>query len=209
MNDKPLGNIFIVAAPSGGGKTSLVDRLTSSMENVAVSVSHTTRAKRPGEIEGEHYFFVSEDEFRRMVAQGEFIEYATVFGHQYGTSHAQIEARLNQGIDVVLDIDWQGALQIKRCFQNAVSIFILPPSCEALRQRLEGRRQDLPEVIDRRMQRAQDEMSHYTAFDFLVVNDTFECALADLRAIVLSYRLKLAYQKHKQRKLLSLLLNAQ
>lgn len=209
MNEKPLGNIFIVAAPSGGGKTSLVDRLTSSMENIAVSVSHTTRAKRPGEVEGEHYFFVDDGTFEQMVQKDGFIEHATVFGYQYGTSHAQIEERLRQGIDVVLDIDWQGALQIKRRFPNAISIFILPPSYEALRQRLEARQQDNPDVIDRRMQRAQDEMSHYTMFDYLVVNDTFECALADLRSIVLSYRLKLAYQKHKERKLLSLLLNAQ
>jgi guanylate kinase len=209
MNDKPLGNIFIVAAPSGGGKTSLVDRLIACTDNMAVSVSHTTRAKRPGEVEGEHYFFVDESMFSEMVERGEFIEHATVFGHHYGTSHIQIEQRLQEGIDVVLDIDWQGALQIKQRFPHAVSIFILPPSYEALRQRLEARQQDKPEVIEGRMLRAQDEMSHYVVFDFLVVNDTFECALADLRAIVLSYRLKLTYQKYKQRKLLSLLLNAQ
>ncbi len=209
MNEQPLGNLFIVAAPSGGGKTSLVDRLTSSMENIIVSVSHTTRDKRPSEVDGEHYFFVDEHMFQQMVVDEAFIEHATVFGHQYGTSHAQIEMRLKQGTDVVLDIDWQGALQIKRCFQHAVSIFILPPSYEALRQRLEARQRDNPDVIETRMQRAQDEMAHYRDFDFLIVNDTFECALSDLRSIILSYRLKLAYQMHKQRKLLSLLLATQ
>lgn len=209
MNEQPLGNIFIVAAPSGGGKTSLVDRLMSIMDNMAVSVSHTTRDKRAGEVDGEHYFFVDEQTFQKMVEEDAFIEHAAVFGHHYGTSYIQIEERLKQGVDVVLDIDWQGAMQIKQRFKNAVSIFILPPSCEALRQRLEARQRDNPDVIEMRMQRAQDEMAHYSEFDFLIVNDTFECALSDLRSIVLSYRLKLAYQTYKQRKLLSLLLSAQ
>jgi guanylate kinase len=178
------GKLFIFSAASGTGKTSLARALVERMPRVSFSVSHTTRAPRPGEQHGVHYYFVAREEFDRMVAAGEFVEHATVFGNSYGTSRMAIEDKLNAGESVILDIDWQGARAIKRQMPEAVSIFILPPSRAALRARLAGRGQDSQEVIDRRMQEAVSEMSHYHEFDRVVVNDDFEAALADLMAIL-------------------------
>lgn len=209
MSEKTNGTLFIVAAPSGGGKTSLVRVLVGSMEAMAISVSHTTRKMRPGEQDGIHYFFIDQSEFMQMVNDNAFIEHAKVFEHYYGTSEAQIKNRLAEGIDVVLDIDWQGAQQIKRIFPDSVSIFIIPPSLGVLRERLIARGQDEPAVIDRRMQQAQEEMSHYGEFDYVVVNDEFDHASRDLQAIVRANRLKTAKQSVRQRQLLSFLLGSQ
>jgi guanylate kinase len=178
------GKLFIFSAASGTGKTSLARALVEAMPEVSFSVSHTTRAPRPGEQHGVHYYYVTREEFDRMVAAGEFLEHATVFGNSYGTSRKAIEDQLRDGRSVVLDIDWQGARAVKKQMPQAVSIFILPPSREALRERLTGRKQDSAEVIDRRMREAISEMSHYNEFDYLVVNDDFAAALADLQAIV-------------------------
>lgn len=202
-----LGNIFIVAAPSGGGKTSLVRQLIRVLDDIEVSISHTTRAKRPGEKEGVDYFFVNETRFLEMVNDNDFVEHAQVFNHYYGTSVAQINARLSAGIDVVLDIDWQGAQQIRRIFPQAISIFVVPPSLDVLKQRLKNRQQDKDEVIADRMHRAQDELSHFSEFDYLIVNDDFEKATFDLQAIVTANRLTLQRQSAKVGKLLSFLLS--
>jgi guanylate kinase len=206
MAGNDSGNLYIVAAPSGGGKTSLVRNLIETLDDIEVSISHTTRAMRPGEQDGVDYFFVDESEFIDMVNNNGFVEHARVFNHLYGTSVAQIKKRLEQGIDVVLDIDWQGAEQIRRTFATAVSVFIIPPSLDALKQRLMNRRQDNDDVISDRMIKAQDELSHYPEFDFLIVNDTFEHAAMDLRSIVIANRLKMGRQVNKQSKLLSFLL---
>jgi len=178
------GKLFIFSAASGTGKTSLAKALVESTPDVAFSVSHTTRAPRPGEQHGVHYYYVTHEEFDRMVANGEFVEHATVFGNSYGTSKQAIEDQVKSGKSVILDIDWQGARAIKKWRPEAVSIFILPPSRAALRERLTNRKQDSQEVIDRRMREAVAEMSHYSEFDLLVVNDDFDAALEDLHAIL-------------------------
>ncbi|ARG96722.1 guanylate kinase [Legionella micdadei] len=203
------GNLIIVAAPSGGGKTSLVRKLVSGLENIEVSISHTTRKMRPGEKDGVDYFFVTEQQFLEMIDANAFVEHAQVFNHYYGTSVKQINARLAAGIDVVLDIDWQGAQQIRSIFSDAISVFIIPPSLEILQKRLFDRRQDNEEVIGNRMQRAQDELSHFSEFDYLIVNDDFEKASFELQAIVIANRLRMSRQKREQGKLLSFLLASQ
>lgn len=209
MMDNNSGNLYIVAAPSGGGKTSLVRHLVTTLNDIEISISHTTRAIRPGETDGADYFFVDKAQFLDMVNNNAFIEHAHVFDHLYGTSMAQITARLQQGIDIVLDIDWQGAEQIRRVFPKAVSIFIVPPSLEELEKRLMNRRQDNNEIISDRMKKAQDELSHYPEFDYLIVNDNFEHAAVELRAIVIANRLQIERQVNKQAKLLSFLLSSQ
>ncbi|GMQ90226.1 MAG: guanylate kinase [Gammaproteobacteria bacterium] len=178
------GTLFVLSAPSGAGKSSLAKALVDSMPNMAVSVSHTTRPRRPGEQQGIHYFFIDEPEFQAMVEAGRFLEHARVFGHHYGTSREAVEELLGQGKNVILDIDWQGARAIKRQMPQAKTIFILPPSQAALRGRLAGRGQDSREVIEQRMRAAVSEMTHYSEFDYKVVNDDFDAALQDLRAIV-------------------------
>lgn len=188
------GNLFVVAAPSGGGKTSLVKKLIETIPGLQVSVSHTTRAIRPGERDGRDYYFVAEAEFNRQIEADFFLEHAEVFGHYYGTSIQQLQEKQAQGYDVLLDIDWQGAKQIKQLFPEAVLVFILPPSLDALRARLMARAQDKPEVIEARMQKAQSEMQHFQEFDYLVINDDFDKALAELSLIVLSDRLKTSRQ---------------
>lgn len=203
------GNLFIVAAPSGGGKTSLVKHLIQALDHIEVSISHTTRRMRPGETHGVDYFFIEENQFMTLANAGAFLEYAHVFNHLYGTSMNQIKSCLEQGIDIVLDIDWQGAAQIKQAFPEAVSIFIIPPSIDELKQRLMNRRQDKDEIISERMKKAQDELSHYSEFDYLIVNDTFEHAAKDLEAIVIANRLRIERQVNKQSKLLSFLLSSQ
>ena len=176
--------LFVIAAPSGGGKTSLITALLKRDDQVSLSISHTTRPPRPGEIDGVHYHFVDEQTFIDRVEQDAFLEYARVYDHWYGTSRTTVEGILERGYDVLLDIDWQGARQIKRNFPNCCTIFILPPSLEALRMRLSKRAQDSEEVIDRRMRAARAELSHGGEFDYLIVNDDFDQALADLHSIV-------------------------
>ena len=209
MADAYAGNLIIVAAPSGGGKTSLVRKLVTSLPEIEVSISHTTRKKRPAEKDGVDYFFVDEQQFMAMIEANAFIEHALVFNHYYGTSVAQINTRLQAGVDVVLDIDWQGAQQIKDIFPDAVSVFVIPPALDTLKQRLLDRRQDNEEVISSRMRRAQDELSHFSEFDYLIVNDDFNKAAAELQAIVIANRLRMARQVNQQGKLLSFLMASQ
>ena len=184
------GNLYVVAAPSGAGKSSLVNSLLEVDSHLLVAVSHTTRAPRGQEVDGREYHFCSEAAFRSMVEHGDFLEHAEVHGHLYGTSRTAIESRITGGQDVMLEIDWQGALQIKALFPNAVLIFILPPSWEELLQRLHRRGEDRPEVIDKRMANARIEVSKARHFDFVIINALFETALFDLKAIVHSQRLK-------------------
>jgi guanylate kinase len=188
------GNLFVVAAPSGAGKSSLVKALLELDSRVQPSVSHTTRAPRGQEKHGREYFFISQQEFDAMVAANAFVEWATVHGQRYGTSKKAIEERMAQGADVILEIDFQGAIQIKKIFANAICIFILPPSWEELRSRLERRGEDAPEVIDMRMRNAAIEVAQVDKFDFVIINELFDRALFDLKAIVHSQRLKFAAQ---------------
>lgn len=191
---EPPGSLFVVAAPSGAGKSSLVKALLEIEAKLSVSVSHTSRAPRGQEQDGREYHFVSRERFQAMVAEQAFVEWAEVHGNLYGTSRAGIEARLAQGEDTVLEIDYQGALQIKRLFPSAVLIFILPPSWEELRQRLMRRGDTEPDVIERRMAAARNEVAQARHFDFVVVNALFETALFDLKSIVHAQRLKYAAQ---------------
>lgn len=184
------GILYVIAAPSGAGKTSLVNALLEENLGLQVSVSHTTRPKRSNETEGLSYHFTTEAEFQRMVAEGAFLEHAEVFGHYYGTSSAWVEEQLASGKDVLLEIDWQGAEQIRRVFPDCVDIFILPPSRAVLRERLEGRGQDAAEVIEGRLAKAREEMSYYASFRYLVVNDDFDRALQGLSSVVVAERLK-------------------
>ncbi len=193
------GNLFVVAAPSGAGKSSLVKALLELDSHLAVSISHTTRAPRGQEQNGREYWFISEAEFRQMVDRGEFFEWAEVHGNLYGTSRAAIEARIAAGDDVVLEIDWQGALQIKKLFPHAVLIFILPPSWDELLQRLKRRGEDGDDVIERRMTNARVEVAQARHFDFVIINALFETALFDLKAIVHAQRLKYAAQRRTKK----------
>lgn len=189
------GNLFVVAAPSGAGKSSLVKALRSFDARVYPSVSHTTRAPRGQEKHGREYFFASEQEFDAMVANNAFVEWANVHGKRYGTSKKGIEDRLANGEDVLLEIDYQGALQVRESFPHAVLIFILPPSWEELRSRLENRGEDAPEVIEVRMKNAEVEMAQVEKFDFVIINELFESALFDLKAIIHAQRLKYVSQR--------------
>ncbi len=189
------GNLFVVAAPSGAGKSSLVKALMELDARVQPSVSHTTRAPRGQEKHGREYFFVSQQEFDAMVLADAFVEWAHVHGHRYGTSKKAIEERIAQGADVILEIDFQGALQIRKAFANAVLIFILPPSWEELRSRLERRGEDEPDVIDLRLQNAALEMAQARAFDFVIINELFDRAVFDLKSIVHAQRLKFSAQR--------------
>ena len=200
------GQLYIVSAPSGAGKTSLVRALLTQDVQVEVSVSHTTRAPRPGERDGEHYHFVSDDAFARLVADDAFLEHAQVFDRRYGTARTGVAARLAAGRDVILEIDWQGARQVRAAFPEAQSVFIVPPSVGELRRRLSGRGQDAAEVIERRMRDAVSEMSHYVEFDYLVINDDFGHALEDLKAIFRANQLLQAPQQMRHGGLLSELL---
>lgn len=193
------GNLFVVAAPSGAGKSSLVKALLELDAQLMVSVSHTTRAPRGQEQHGREYLFTSKEEFRAMVERGDFFEWAEVHGNLYGTSRAAIESRMAAGEDVVLEIDWQGALQIKKLFPNAILIFILPPSYEELHQRLQRRGEDGPDVIVERMANSRHEVAQARHFDFVIINALFETALFDLKAIVHAQRLKYAAQRRRRR----------
>lgn len=200
------GSLFVVSAPSGAGKTSLLKALIEAIPSLQVSISHTTRPIRPGEIDGKHYHFISEEKFQAMVQEKAFIEHAEVFGHHYGTARRGVEATLSQGIDTLLEIDWQGAAQVRNLFPQAISIFILPPSLQALKDRLEGRKQDTPDVIKRRSIKAKTEIAQYHYFDYLVTNDEFATALSSLKAIIQANRLTQARQATKYAKLLAELL---
>ena len=184
------GNLFIITAPSGAGKTSLVRALLDGDDQIKLSVSHTTRPPRPGEEDGVHYHFVAESKFVELLGHGDFLESAQVHGAYYGTSQSTVNTVLAQGLDLILEIDWQGAQQVRKQYPEAISIFILPPSMEALEQRLNNRAQDSAEVIARRLAAARDEMRHVAEFDYVTINDRFEHALEDLRAIVRSQRLR-------------------
>ena len=208
-----MANLFIIAAPSGCGKTSLVEALIKKTENLCVSVSHTTRPPRPDEVNGINYYFVSINEFEEMIKNNAFVEHATVFDNHYGSSTKLIREKLNKGVDVILEIDWQGARQVKENMPNSVSIFILPPSNEALLARLKQRAQDNDETINKRMSDAQNQMQHFNEFDYLVINDDFNSALNDLNLIICRpgkdserFNLSLSVQSKKYIKLLKKLI---
>ena len=211
MSSKAPGGLFIVSAPSGGGKTSLtrasIDHLAKQGILAEISVSYTTRAPRAGEQEGVHYHFVDHPVFEAMIAKGDFLEHAQIYGERYGTARARTEALRAQGRDVILDIDWQGARQIKAKAPDAVGIFILPPSLTKLEQRLRSRRQDSEDAIQRRLTQARDEMSHYAEYDYLIVNKEFETALAELVAIFMARRLGRPAQEIKHKSLIQKLLS--
>jgi guanylate kinase len=200
------GKLYIVSAPSGAGKTSLLSRLVPEVDFLSLSVSHTTRSPREGETDGVHYHFVSIADFESELEKGTFLESAKVFGNYYGTSEAAINSQLHDGQDVILEIDWQGAQQVRKRITDVISIFIVPPSVEALRERLGSRGQDADEIINKRMQQAQNELSHYPEYDYLVFNDDFEVALADLKAIFASNRLKMERASVAEQKKLQALL---
>ena len=191
------GCLFIIAAPSGGGKTSLVSALLEQDSRLALSISHTTRPARPGEINGRHYHFVSTSEFETMANDGDFMEHARVFDHHYGTNRNSVATQLQQGRDVILEIDWQGARQVRTVFPDCCLIFIIPPSLDVLRTRLTGRGQDSAEVIQRRMRDARAEISHWDEFDQLVVNNNFDLALEELRSIINDHRKQRTHKVNK------------
>ncbi len=195
MRHSSRGTLFIVSAPSGAGKTSLLKRLKEELSGVVISVSHTTRSKRPGEVDGKDYFFVSYEEFETLLSQDAFLEYARVFDNYYGTSRQQVLENLEKGLDVILEIDWQGARQVRVKIPDSRSIFILPPSLKVLEKRLRSRAQDSEETIARRMRDARNEMSHFHEYDYLVVNDEFEHALSDLKCILIADRLRMERQQ--------------
>jgi len=201
------GTLYIISAPSGAGKTSLVNALAKTLDNVKVSISHTTRQKRPGETEGVNYHFVSPTEFQEMMENGGFLEYAQVFGNKYGTSGAWVEETLARDIDVVLEIDWQGAQQVRRIRPDALGIFILPPTRGALEKRLQNRGQDGDGVIAQRMEKSIEEISHYVEYQYIVINDDFDTALRELGTIIASQRLALKSQADRNPELISSLLS--
>ncbi len=195
------GTLFIVSAASGTGKTTLVKALLKNCDNLSVSISHTTRPIRVGELDTVHYHFTSKDSFVEMIGNGAFLEHAEVFGNYYGTALSTVESTLRQDHDIILEIDWQGAQQVRRLYPNAVSIFIIPPSRAALRNRLQARGQDSDEVITQRLNGAIADMSHFIEFDFVVINDDFDTALENLRSIVEASRLRQSVQtiRHGER----------
>lgn len=201
------GNLFIVSAPSGAGKSSLVKALLENDPSIRLSISCTTRSPRPGEIDGVHYHFLDVAEFQARLGRGEFLESAEVYGNYYGTSQPWIEAEMAAGRDILLEINWQGAAQVRRLMPAAESIFILPPSLDELRRRLEGRGTDSAEVVARRMAAAREDMSHAPSFDYLVINDRFDDALADLLAITRARRLRMQAQLVRHASLLDGLMN--
>jgi guanylate kinase len=201
------GKLYIISAPSGAGKTSLVKQLIASLDRLTVSISHTTRPMRPGEVDGQDYYFTSVAEFKTMLADRAFLEHAQVFDNFYGTAQHTVEKNLKYGLDVILEIDWQGAQQIKKLLPDSLSIFILPPSTDVLLQRLRGRGQDDEATIARRMRDAVNEISHHEEFDYLVVNDDFDQALTELKSIFIANRLIHRRQKCQLQRLLAGLLN--
>ncbi|WP_018691584.1 guanylate kinase [Algicola sagamiensis] len=200
------GNLFVLSAPSGAGKSSLIKALLERYQDIALSVSHTTRASREGEVDGTHYHFVDQTQFQQLVDDDNMYEWAQVFGNFYGTSKKAIDDQRNNGLDVFLDIDWQGARQVREKDQTAITIFILPPSVEELRRRLNSRGQDSEEVIEGRMNEAQSEISHYNEFDFILVNDDFEETLTQLEQIIFAHRQSRDYQIEKYGEMIKQLL---
>lgn len=201
------GTLYIVAAPSGAGKSSLVNALISRLSFVYLSISHTTRAMRPGEEDGEHYHFTTPEDFLQRVGESEFLEHAQVFDNYYGTSQKYVQSQLDAGHDVILEIDWQGAQQVRKLMPQAKSIFILPPSRDALQERLEKRQQDSAEVIARRMKDAVSEMSHYAEFDYLIINDDFYKALDEMCTIFTANRVTIDQQQERFANVIEQLLN--
>ncbi|WP_230657238.1 guanylate kinase [Psychrobacter sp. I-STPA10] len=201
------GSLFIITAASGTGKTSLVKQLIATTNDVAVSISHTTREPRPGEINGQHYHFTDTTTFVDGIQSGLFLEHAEVFGNYYGTSQNSVTEQLNAGLDVILEIDWQGALQVKKLFDDVTMIFILPPSLSTLRQRLSGRAQDSEAVIEKRLAGAVHEMCQYIHFDYVVINDNFDVALTELKSIIIAKRQTLARQQQRHATTISSLLS--
>ncbi len=195
------GKLYIVSAPSGAGKTSMLSQLIERKPELKVSVSHTTRSARQGEKHGENYYFVSLDDFKQAIADEEFFEYAEVFGNYYGTSRKKVQQQLDEGHDIILEIDWQGARKVRDQFEEVVSIFILPPSRDDLEKRLQGRQQDSDEIIQGRMREARDEIAHYDEYDFVIINDDFEQAVNELESIFISEKLKLNEQQQSNSKL--------
>lgn len=189
MTEHKTGSLFIISAPSGAGKTSLIKQLITKLDNLIVSTSHTTRAPREGEENGKDYFFIDEDKFKSMINNNEFLEYAKVFDHYYGTSKQSIETDLKAGTDIILEIDWQGARQIKSLLRGTVSIFVLPPDYQSLRERLIGRDGDGTDTVNLRMQQATNEISHYKEYDYIVINDEFDHAVMELHSIITSTNL--------------------
>jgi guanylate kinase len=200
------GTLFIVAAPSGAGKSSLVNAVLAKEPGIALSISFTSRAPRPGERHAQHYHFVSKDHFEKMIAAGEFFEHALVHGDYKGTARQSVAPQLESGKDVLLEIDWQGARQVREQMPDCVSVFILPPSRDALETRMRNRGQDSDAVIARRLAAATEEMSHYDEFDFVIVNEHFDAAAAELRAIFVAHRLRRAAQQERQAALIAELL---
>ena len=197
------GLLFVVSAASGTGKTSLVKALLDRVTNLHVSVSHTTRGQRPGELDGVHYHFTEKDSFLALVEQGGFIEYAEVFGNYYGTAQATVKEQLAKGHDVLLEIDWQGAQQVRKLFPDSKQIFILPPSQFDLRQRLSNRGTDSVEVIERRLGCAVEDMQQYVNFDYVIINDDFNKALHDLESVIIANRFVLSQQANRHQKMIS------
>lgn len=200
------GMLYIISAPSGAGKTSLVKALLEEVDLIEVSVSYTTRAKRPGEWGGVDYHYVSQETFKKMIEDDQFIEYAEVFGNFYGTSKRLIKEKLKAGIDIILEIDWQGAQQVRKQFDSCTNVFILPPSRQELLSRLQERGQDSPEVIEKRMNEAIEQLSHYAEFEYLIVNDQFSHALGELKALIYAFRLRQTSQCRRHHNLIQALL---
>ena len=206
LPETDCGMLYIISAPSGAGKTSMVKALLEEVDFIEVSVSYTTRAKRPGEREGVDYHFVTQDKFKQMIADDVFIEYAEVFGNFYGTSKLRVREKLKAGIDIILEIDWQGAQQVRKQFEYCTTVFILPPSRHELLSRLNERGQDASEVIEKRMNEAIEQTSHYKEFEFLIVNDQFSHALGELKALVHAFRLRQTSQCRRHHTLIDALL---
>jgi guanylate kinase len=207
MSDAAAGCLFVIAAPSGGGKTSLVNALLAREPGIRLSISYTTRAPRPGEHEGSHYHFVDPAKFEALKAAGEFLEHAHVHGHWYATSATWLAAQVAAGQDVLLEIDWQGAGQVRKLLPESVHIFLLPPSLAVLKERLERRAQDPPGVIERRLAGALEEMQHWEEFDYVIINQDFATAVDDLAAIVRAARLKVSRQRARHARLLQELMD--
>lgn len=205
--DKHKGNLFILSAPSGAGKSTLYKALLSQDEQVRISISHTTRAPRTGEENGREYYFIDDESFLDMIAEDAFFEHAQVFDNYYGTSKESIFEMLEQGLDVILEIDWQGARQIRQLYPEAIGIFVLPPSLHALEERLKSRATDTEDVIQRRMAKAVNEMSHYHEYDFVIVNDDFDAALSQMASIFMAMRAKTPVMQEKNRILINDLLS--